>query len=767
MARETRISRIAGFSGVGVWSDFRANHGNVDFAPKSVVYGYNGSGKTTLSRIFTSLEHGTISPKLGDHAKFRIHFSDDSSASESDLTNPLGKHLLVFNTDFIEENLRWDSSTAEPIFYLDQSNIGLVDELRAAEEKRASLSDRLAEAEKTRESSNKELKDKRTAIGKAVREAWGNGYTQAFNARNVQREYQGNGFGEECQISEEGMIPLRETIRQPEPLPKLGYSHQLPPEVGEWLEEWKSLIGQRFTAKVLNDLRQHPDMLSWVASGHRYHAGQKLETCLLCGHTIESSRQETLEGLFGESWEAQEAQVHRALDQCASLRQKLSAAIQDMPRNTAIQPKLRERYDRVKEDLAAELIGFESAISSAQGQLELRRDGPLATLVVPDSMSLLSKERLRLVRSLQRELLDLLKEHDDSYDDFDAHRLDAITKIKGNLLFEHQDEYRHLEGAVRAADQMEAELLPQLSRQSARCEQLSDQLKQHGAAAGQLSDLVGEYLGHKSIRLRAKDQGYQVIRSDGQTAEHLSEGEKTAIAFCFFLTQFEAEGRDRKKLVVVVDDPVSSLDSTAQSFAFGLLKKYTKRVAQVILLTHNLQLMHMAKRQFFQGHRYEEEGIPQGLLQIDCTERSDGKRQSQLRVMHSLLARFDTEYQYLFHLVEEADQTKNSPFIFLLPNAMRKLLEIFSAFAAPDKVGFAQALQDSASDLKQIDSAEMTAMERLCQIESHGDIEDVTTLSPMTIEESYRAARGALKYIRARDKRHFAAMKALIQRVGE
>ena len=370
------------------------------------------------------------------------------------------------------------------------------------------------------------------------------------------------------------------------------------------------------------------------------------------------------------------------------------------------------------------------------------------------------------MHSLQKDLLDLLKEHNDSFDDFDTHRLDAIKKIKDNVLFERQKEYRDLEAAVKAANQLAEELRPQLNRQNARCEQLSDQLKQHGAAAGQLSDLIGEYLGHKSIRLRARDKGYQVIRSDGQTAEHLSEGEKTAIAFCFFLTQFEAEGRDRKKLVVVVDDPVSSLDSTAQSFAFGLLKKYTKRVAQVILLTHNLQLMHMAKRQFFQRHNYEESGGPQGLLQIDCTERSDGERESHLKLMHPLLARFDTEYQYLFHLVFEADRTKDSPFIFLLPNAMRKLLEIFSAFAAPDKVGFAQALQDSASDLKQIDSAEMTALERLCQIESHGDIEDVTTLSPMTIEESYRAASGALKYIRARDKRHFAAMKALIQRVG-
>ena len=766
MARERTISRISSFSGVGVWKDFKASRGAADFASKSIIYGYNGSGKTTLSRIFTSLEDGTISPKLGTHAKFTIHFSDNSSASETDLTHPLGKHLLVFNTDFIEANFRWDNSTAEPIFYLDQGNIELVDELRAAEGTRVSLSDRLSEAENTEESCNRELRDKKTAIGKAVRDAWGDsGYMQRFDARNVERLYRDSEFGEGCQLSEEGMAPLRQTLRQPEPLPKINYPHQLPSEVGDLSEEWKSLIGRGFTANVLNDLRQHLDMLPWAARGHRYHADQELETCLLCGQTIESNRQEALEGLFGESWEAQEAQVHSAIEQCASLCQKLSAAIQEMPKNTAIQPNLRERYDHVKEDLTAALIEVEKAISIAQRQLERRRDGPFATLTLPDSLSLLSKERLGVIDSLQEKFLGMLKEHSDSFDDFDVHRLDAIKKIQDSVLFEHQTEYRVLEAAVAAVKQLSAKLRPQLGRQSARCEQLSNQLRQHGAAASRLSDLIGEYLGHKSIRLKAKDKGYQVIRSDGQAAEHLSEGEKTAIAFCFFLTQFEAEGRDRKKLVVVVDDPVSSLDSTAQSYAFGLIKKYTKRVAQVILLTHNLQLMHMAKRQFFQGHNYEASGVPPGLLQIECTERSDEERGSQLKVMHPLLARFDSEYQYLFHLVAEAVRTRDSPFIFLLPNAMRKLLEIFSAFAAPDKVGFAQALQDSASDLKQIDSAETTALERLCQIESHGDIEDVTTLSPMTIEESYRAASGALKYIRARDKKHCQAMQALVRTV--
>jgi wobble nucleotide-excising tRNase len=362
-----------------------------------------------------------------------------------------------------------------------------------------------------------------------------------------------------------------------------------------------------------------------------------------------------------------------------------------------------------------------------------------------------------------RRLLTVISEHNSINDQFKQRKDAAANALKAHVLLAEQASYRQLK---RNAAEAEEEF--QKAQEAAKvlvekAEALRKEIRKHGIAAGELNKLLHEYLGHNSILLEAKEEGYQLVRADGSIAQNLSEGEKTALTFCFFLTQFSAEGRDKKILVIVIDDPISSLDGNAQTYAFGLIKKHTKRVAQVILLTHNLKLMHMAKRAFFRGVNFADT-VPQGLLFVDCRDDGKGSRESALVKMPSHLAKYDSEYQYLFSVVFEASDKQSTDYLYLLPNAIRKLLEIFTAFAAPDKASFAEALFDDSGKIKGLDQAEMNQLERVCQIESHGDIEAVNSLPALTVEESHRAANGAMKYIRERDKKHYDAMLRIVRK---
>lgn len=63
----------------------------------------------------------------------------------------------------------------------------------------------------------------------------------------------------------------------------------------------------------------------------------------------------------------------------------------------------------------------------------------------------------------------------------------------------------------------------------------------------------------------AKPRNYEVIRTDTeQVADHLSEGEKNFIAFMYFQQQVfgKKTADDIKQKIVVIDDPVSSMDSS-------------------------------------------------------------------------------------------------------------------------------------------------------------------------------------------------------------
>ena len=71
--------------------------------------------------------------------------------------------------------------------------------------------------------------------------------------------------------------------------------------------------------------------------------------------------------------------------------------------------------------------------------------------------------------------------------------------------------------------------------------------------------------GFEGFHLRAKDgvaNTYEVIRPDGTVAEKLSEGERNFIAFLYYyhLVKGSLSSEAVKDKIVVIDDPVSSMD---------------------------------------------------------------------------------------------------------------------------------------------------------------------------------------------------------------
>ena len=100
---------------------------------------------------------------------------------------------------------------------------------------------------------------------------------------------------------------------------------------------------------------------------------------------------------------------------------------------------------------------------------------------------------------------------------------------------------------------------------------------------------------------------YEVVRTDtGKIAENLSEGEKNFIAFLYFqqlvFGRESADGDTREK-IVVIDDPVSSMDSSALFIVSAQIRKMIEVcrnnadnrnpvvsgnfIKQIFILTHN------------------------------------------------------------------------------------------------------------------------------------------------------------------------------------
>ncbi len=270
------IEKLIHISGVATWHDNRPDSPDADFSRKSIVYGFNGTGKTSLSRVFSSLEANCLVDGLGGGTRFQVKFSDGTIATEADFSNPLGNHLLVFNSDFVSRNFSWDEGAASPIFHIDEANIEKMNELRQFE---TELETALAEAEaaNTRQiNTEKEFQGKGTEIGARVREFRGTGYTQQFNRRNVDAEYSEREFTKEDVLDDKQIDELRAIIRQPEPRAKINFHFELPEDFRDGLEATCDLLQRDFAAQLTSDLAAHPKMLAWVADGHQYHKDHRL-----------------------------------------------------------------------------------------------------------------------------------------------------------------------------------------------------------------------------------------------------------------------------------------------------------------------------------------------------------------------------------------------------------------------------------------------------------------------------------------------------------
>ena len=99
---------------------------------------------------------------------------------------------------------------------------------------------------------------------------------------------------------------------------------------------------------------------------------------------------------------------------------------------------------------------------------------------------------------------------------------------------------------------------------------------------------------------------YEVIRPDGTVAEKLSEGERNFIAFLYYyhLVKGSLNSEAVKDKIVVIDDPVSSMDSGALFIVSALVREMIEvcynntdyrsnkvdgdYIKQVFILTHNV-----------------------------------------------------------------------------------------------------------------------------------------------------------------------------------
>ena len=93
-----------------------------------------------------------------------------------------------------------------------------------------------------------------------------------------------------------------------------------------------------------------------------------------------------------------------------------------------------------------------------------------------------------------------------------------------------------------------------------------------GKAIQKINKHLKEFFGREEIKLELDgDKNGYIIKRDGKIAKNLSEGEKTAIAFSYFVVKVEEKEFKIKDGIIFIDDPISSFDSNFIYHTFSLI----------------------------------------------------------------------------------------------------------------------------------------------------------------------------------------------------
>lgn len=769
MPDAARIKRFKSLKNLAVFRNHTATADTVDFARYNLLYGYNGSGKTTLSRVLASLEAGACHPKLPTDGKFDIELTDNSVIKTNDRLDALKGRVLVFNEDFVSENFRWKDDTANPIFYLGKEQAELVDKLKALEadlEKKAALLPTTSKAQKEKD---KAFNDYKRDTAKSIWEQINAG-SRRYEAPQLAADFaDGQSYESDCVLSDTERQQCTAIVNQGAPLPKLSELKGVTFSLAALLREARGILATSLGSAAIQDLRQHETMMKWVKEGSDYHRLHNLKTCLHCGNTLTEERLKALQSLIDDKFDELVTSITKAQGKVSDINSDLIAMETSLPSKNDVSPDYANSYQTAAQKLKDAIKAAQGVAAQLKALLEKKAAAPNIvgdTSALPDE-SVPTQHDVDIVDQIEAINL-CIKGHNETYDQFETKQNAARTKLKRHMLAQRQEKYRELEAAQVAAKTAKEEAETAHGALNINVQELRNKLRQDGPAAERVSQLVCNYLGHKEINVETKEGGYQILRSGQRANDTLSEGEKTAISLCYFLSAIEAEGRNLKDLILVIDDPISSLDSKSLNYAFSLIKGALSETHQLFVLTHNLHFMNEVKKWLKKKiENAERDGKPSqaALYFLDVSfDPAASARNSSITKMPKLIRDYESEYHYLFHVAQQFSNDPNPQpeRLYLMPNALRKVLEIFLAFKVPGPDGLASKIESKPVRDCGLDHDRIRALDRLVQLESHADnLDDLVSLSSLTLEETKDAAISMFKLMEAMDKPHLDKLTSL------
>jgi wobble nucleotide-excising tRNase len=743
------LKRIDKIKKYYIFKDFSWSNNLAEFNKFNLIYGWNGSGKTTLSNLLRCVEkhrkmtEGECSIKIDDEIIPSYSFDTCTSL-------PM---IRVFNREFIDENIFTDTGAVSPIFYLGKESIEKQKTLESLKSSLGKKQKKLDEQNNLKINVELEIdrftKEKAKFIKELLRSSGSNSYNNYTKVHYVQRANQLTRF------SDDQNIPLTSDQkslynRQKEAIPKQELAALTLPKIdlNSLIEKTNSLLNKKVISNVIEKLINSTYLSEWIQNGLDIHLKSSTDTCLFCGNQLPPGLLKRYKGHFNDELDKYIGEIESLYTEIDVFEKELN----NIPfyNKAELYDHFSENYEDARQNAIVEIKKLIGILTELKIKLKEKKKSPF------HKTSEFSKNALNTSKILS-EINRIIERHNEETKNFQSVISNARTKLENAYVLESLDTHKQ---KIKKAETLKSEINkiePDINQLNNEILSIEKQIVEHHTPAEELNKDLGSYLGHKELCFEVLDHGYRIMRN-GSPATGLSEGEKTAIAFLYFLKSLNDKDFIIKDGIIVIDDPISSLDSNSLFCAFGFMQSRVKGAGQLIILTHNFPFFRQVKNWF---HFESEKNVSFYMIESSYYE---GNRRSTIIPLDKLLSKYDSEYHYLFKLVylnaKKTEPNSSLEEFYHLPNIARRLLESFLSFKHPQKAG--SGLYALIKELN-LDEAKKSRIVRFLNTNSHeGNIDDpehdMTVLS-----ETPQILQDVMDLIEKCDKDHYNELVSLVR----
>ncbi|MGL2852867.1 ATP-binding protein [Helicobacter pylori] len=564
------------------------------------IYGANGSGKTTTSSFLKNLAENGIEDKF---ANSKIEWYNNESLK-----------IEVYNKQFKEEQFR--HSQVKGIFTLGKKTNENLENIESKKEsinkekeKKIKNKESLQESEQKRKKKEEDFTDhcweklykkneedfKETLEGFKRKEKF---------KEKILNEFKYNKHNQSEQSEIVGLEELKEKIgiifskNQTELVPLECNLTDFDSIENHSIWEQK-IVGSGDAA--IADLIKKINNEDWVAQGREY-LSKDGNACPFCQkETITEEFKKQLESYFDTSYQESTETIKKMKEDYTNktdeVLERLDEIVETEQKNQQTKLKI-ESFKRIVETLKSKINGNQQKMFD-KGK-EMSRSFKLES----------TKNEIKEIRDLIDTANQQIANHNEIIKDTKNQKKICVEQTWKFLVNEFKSDIQEYNKNYCDSEKEIKELENEISKNQGKIERLENEIRELEKNMVSIKPIVDEIntllerYGFTNFGLACTEdeKSYRIQREDGQlVGETLSEGEVTFITFLYYyhLTKGSLKESDiSKNKVLVIDDPISSLDSNILFIVSVLVKELMKEtmketmkektnIKQIIILTHN------------------------------------------------------------------------------------------------------------------------------------------------------------------------------------